>query len=64
MTDAGSASANAPFRPVPFKAPDIEARRGADGSIYLSSRTPPGPAPKSIPHALDEGAAAHATGPG
>jgi feruloyl-CoA synthase len=58
MPDAGSA-AKAPFRPVPFKAPDIEVRRGPDGSTYLTPRTPLGPRPQSIPHLLDERAAAH-----
>jgi feruloyl-CoA synthase len=48
-----------PFRKLPFKEPDIEVRHGADGSIYLSSRTPVGPAPRSIPHQLDERAALH-----
>ena len=48
-----------PFRKLPFKEPDIEVRHGADGSIYLSSRTPVGPSPRSIPHQLDERAALH-----
>jgi feruloyl-CoA synthase len=61
--DAGSAAALAPFRPVPFKAPDIEVRRGADGSVYLSSRAPLGERPQSIPHLLDQKAAAHADRP-
>jgi feruloyl-CoA synthase len=58
MPDAGAAT-NAPFRPVPFKAPDIEVRHGADGSIYLSQRMPLGARPQSIPHLLDEKAAIH-----
>lgn len=58
MPDAGSA-AKAPFRPVPFKAPDIDVRRGADGSVYLTQRMPPGIRPQSIPHLLDEKAAVH-----
>jgi feruloyl-CoA synthase len=49
----------APFRPLPFKAPDIATRYGADGVIYLSSRTPLGTAPQSMPHLLEERAAQH-----
>lgn len=52
-------SVEAPFRPLPFKAPDVEVRRGDGGTIYLSSLTPPGAAPQSIPHLLDERADQH-----
>ena len=48
-----------PFRKLPFKAPDMEVRRGEGGVVYLSSRTPLGPVPRSIPHVLDERAAEH-----
>jgi feruloyl-CoA synthase len=48
-----------PFKPLPFKAPDIEVRRGPKGEVYLSSRTLLPPAPRSIPHVLDERAALH-----
>ncbi|RYZ10905.1 MAG: acyl-CoA synthetase [Alphaproteobacteria bacterium] len=48
-----------PFRKLPFKLPDIEVRRGEGGVVYLSSRTPLGPVPRSMPHVLDERAAEH-----
>ena len=48
-----------PFRPLPFKAPDVEVTRKADGTVYISSRLPPGDAPRSIPHLLDETASSH-----
>jgi feruloyl-CoA synthase len=48
-----------PFRDLPYRAPDIEVRHGANGVVYLSSRTPIGPIPRSVPHMLDERAAAH-----
>ena len=48
-----------PFRPLPYRAPDIEVTLGEGGVVYLRSRTPVGPAPRSIPHALDERAAIH-----
>ncbi len=48
-----------PFKPLPFRAPDIEVRRGEDGSVYLTSRTPLPPAPQSIPHLFDERAGEH-----
>jgi len=48
-----------PFRKLPFKAPDMDVRRGEGGVVYLSSRTPLGPVPRSIPHVLDERAAEH-----
>ena len=48
-----------PFRKLPFKAPDMEVRRGEGGAVYLRSRTPLGPVPGSIPHVLDERAAEH-----
>lgn len=48
-----------PFRPLPYKGPDIEVRRGENGVVYLSSRTPMGARPRSMPHALDERAGMH-----
>ncbi|MDP3736917.1 MAG: AMP-binding protein [Hyphomonadaceae bacterium] len=56
---AASATKLPPFKRLPFKGPDIEVRRGAKGEVYLFSRTPPGPSPRSIPHLLDEKAAEH-----
>jgi feruloyl-CoA synthase len=59
-TKAGQAAGTLPpFKPLPFKAPDIEVRRGQKGEVYLSSRTPLPPAPRSMPHVLDERAAMH-----
>lgn len=48
-----------PFRKLPYKGPDIEVTRGEGGVVYLRSRTPIGPSPRSIPHLLDERAAMH-----
>jgi feruloyl-CoA synthase len=48
-----------PFRPLPFKAPDIEVRRGEGGVVYLRSREPLAPVGRSIPHILDSRAALH-----
>ena len=56
---AAAGTALPPFKRLPFKGPDIEVRRGAKGEVYLFSRIPPGPAPRSIPHLLDEKAAEH-----
>ncbi len=47
------------FKQLPFKAPDIEVRRGKNGVVYLSSRTPLPTPPRSIPHLLDQKAAEH-----
>jgi feruloyl-CoA synthase len=58
-TDAAALKPLPPFRPLPFRAPDIEVRKAPGGVIYLSSRTPVGPAPRSIPHLLDEKAGLH-----
>jgi feruloyl-CoA synthase len=62
MADQATAQTGAklpPFRNLPYKAPDIEVRHGANGAVYLSSRTPIGKAALSVPHMLDERAAAH-----
>ncbi len=48
-----------PFRPLPYRGPDIEVRRGENGAVYLTSRSPMGAQPRSIPHALDDRAAIH-----
>ncbi|MEQ1782186.1 MAG: AMP-binding protein [Hyphomonadaceae bacterium] len=48
-----------PFRPLPYRGPDIEVRRGENGAVYLKSRSPMGAQPRSIPHALDERAGLH-----
>jgi feruloyl-CoA synthase len=48
-----------PFRPLPFRLPDIEVRHGANGVVYLSSRTPLADTPRSIPHVLDAKAKEH-----
>jgi len=59
MSSLSRIEQTAPFRALPFKAPDVEIRKGADGAIYLASRTPPGLSPQSIPHLLDERARQH-----
>jgi feruloyl-CoA synthase len=56
---SADAGGKAPFKPLPYKAPDIEVTRGEGGVVYLRSRTPVPPAARSIPHILDERAAAH-----
>lgn len=62
--DAGAAATTAPpFLPLPFKAPDVEVKRGNGGVVYLRSRTPLGDIPKSIPHVLDRRAADHPSRP-
>lgn len=48
-----------PFKPLPQKAPDIEIERKSDGTVYIRSRHQPGQMPRSIPHLLEEKAAAH-----
>jgi feruloyl-CoA synthase len=48
-----------PFRPLPYKGPNIEVTRGEGGVVYLRSREPMGPVGRSIPHILDERAALH-----
>lgn len=48
-----------PFRPLPYRGPDIEVRHGENGAVYLKSRSPMGAQPRSIPHALDERAGVH-----
>ena len=48
-----------PFRPLPYKLPNIEVTRGEGGVVYLRSRETLGPQARSIPHILDERAAEH-----
>ena len=48
-----------PFRRLPFKAPNIHVKHGHGGVVYLTSRTHMGKQPRSIPHQLDETAAAY-----
>jgi feruloyl-CoA synthase len=48
-----------PFRPLPYKGPNIEVTRGEGGVVYLRSREALGPTARSIPHILDEKAALH-----
>jgi len=48
-----------PFKPLPMKAPDIEAVRRADGTVYLTSRHPLGQMHRSIAHLFEQKAAAH-----
>ncbi|HEX4860068.1 MAG TPA: AMP-binding protein [Rhizomicrobium sp.] len=48
-----------PFKPLPMKAPDIEAARKPDGTVYLTSRHPLGAMHRSIAHLFAQKAAAH-----
>jgi feruloyl-CoA synthase len=50
-----------PFKPLPMKAPDIEAVRRPDGTVYLTSRHPLGQMHRSIAHLFEQKAAAHPT---
>ncbi len=56
---SADAGALPPFKPLPYKAPDIEVTRGEGGVVYLRSRTPVPPTARSIPHILDERAGVH-----
>jgi feruloyl-CoA synthase len=49
----------APFKPLPFKGPDVSVERKADGTWYLRSNHPPAEGPRSIPHLLAERARQH-----
>jgi len=57
--DLGAAVAQAPFKPLPQKAPDVSVQRRADGSILIASNHAPGEGPRSIGHLLAERAAEH-----
>ena len=48
-----------PFKPLPFRRPDMEVRKKKDGTLYFRSRTSLGSVARSIPHLLDERARAH-----
>jgi feruloyl-CoA synthase len=57
--DLGAAVQQAPFKPLPQKAPDVSVERRADGSILIWSNHAPGEGPRSIGHLLAERAAEH-----
>jgi len=57
--DLGAAVTQAPFKPLPQKAPDVSIERRTDGSILIWSNHAPGEGPRSIGHLLAERAAAH-----
>ena len=48
-----------PFKPMPFKGPDVDVERRPDGAVIIRSRHPPGPSPRSIAHLLAERAGEH-----
>ena len=48
-----------PFKPMPFKGPEVEVERRPDGTVILRSRHLPGPVPRSIAHLLAERAGQH-----
>ena len=48
-----------PFRPILQRPPDIRMRKTGDGIIYLTPNQVPGDRPRTIPHCLDNKAAAH-----
>lgn len=56
---SADAGAQPPFKPLPYKGPNIEVTRGEGGVVYLRSREPLGPVGRSMPHILDERAAMH-----
>lgn len=56
---AAVAPAQAPFKPLPQKAPSVTVERREDGSILVASNHPPGAGPASIAALLAEKAAAH-----
>ncbi|HEX5378137.1 MAG TPA: acyl-CoA synthetase, partial [Phenylobacterium sp.] len=53
------APAQAPFKPLPQKAPSVTVERREDGSILIWSNHAPGAGPASIAALLAERAAAH-----
>jgi feruloyl-CoA synthase len=57
--DLAAAAAQAPFKPLPQKAPDVSVERGEGGVVYVRSNHAPGEGPRSIGHLLAERAAAH-----
>jgi feruloyl-CoA synthase len=48
-----------PFRPLPQKAPDLEVRKLADGTVYIDSRHRLGPLHRSIAHLFEHRAKLH-----
>ena len=48
-----------PFKPLAQKPPSIAVERRADGTVYLNSKHPLGAMKRSVPHLLEEKAAAH-----
>ena len=56
---AAIAPAQAPFKPLPQKAPKIRVDRRDDGTVYVASEHPPGAGPASIAALLAERAATH-----
>ncbi len=57
--DVGAKIAEAPFKPLPQKAPDISVERRPDGVVLVRSNHAPGQGPRSIAHLLAEKAAKH-----
>ena len=48
-----------PFKPLPQKPPVLDVTRKPDGIVYIRSRHPLGPMPRSVAHMLEERAALH-----
>ncbi len=59
MSLAEERTAPAPFKPLKQKPPKITVKRGADGTIYISSDHPLPEMKRSVPHILEERAAEH-----
>lgn len=59
MSLAEQADGPAPFKPLKQKPPKITVRRETDGTIYVSSDYPLPEMKRSVPHILEERAAAH-----
>ncbi|RYG56648.1 MAG: acyl-CoA synthetase, partial [Alphaproteobacteria bacterium] len=58
-TTSAPEPAAAPFKPLPFREPEIAVTHSPGGSVYIASRIAPARAPRSIPHLLDERAMRH-----
>lgn len=48
-----------PFRPLPQRAPSLDVRRSADGTVYISSKHPLGSMHRSIAHLFGDRARKH-----
>ena len=48
-----------PFRPLPQRAPSLDVRRSADGTVYISSKHPLGSMHRSIAHLFRDRATKH-----